>query len=63
MVIDGMTVRDLKRKQWAGLTTDQSLDEALDELAAAGWLRVEQKLTPGRPSAVIPLHPDLGVQS
>jgi hypothetical protein len=58
-VVDGMSVRDLLRKKWSGLTTQESVGEALDELTVAGWLKVEEKPTGGRSSQAIRLHPDL----
>ena len=58
-VFDGMSVRDLLRKKWSGLTTQDSVAEALDELTVAGWLKVEERPTEGRSSQAIRLHPDL----
>jgi hypothetical protein len=60
-ITDGMTLRDIKRKQWAGLTGD-ALDLAISELEKLNWLRVVE--TPpseqgGRPSEIMYLHPKL----
>jgi hypothetical protein len=60
-VTDGMTLRDMRRSQWAGLTGD-ALDLALGELERLNWLRVvteESKEQGGRPSEIVVLHPSV----
>ncbi|TSA87902.1 DUF3987 domain-containing protein [Deinococcus detaillensis] len=57
-VKDGDRLRDLRRKDWAGLT-DGLLDRAIEQLAALGWVQVEEIETGGRSSEVLRLHPDL----
>ena len=56
---DGLTVRELKRSHWAGLATDQAVDNALKVLADSGWLRVSDASDGIRPSPTITLHPSL----
>ena len=59
--VDGQTVRELGRKQWAGLN-DERLELALNVLERLGWVRIEEIGTGergGRPSEVVRLHPDL----
>jgi hypothetical protein len=59
-VTDGMTVRDIRRNQWAGLTGD-ALDIAISKLERLNWVKVTQSRdgdTPGRSSEVLMLHPE-----
>lgn len=58
-VEDCMTVRDLARREWAGLTREGAVHEALDVLERCHWARRETRETGGRSSDVIRLHPDL----
>ena len=62
-VLDGMSVRDVARKEWHGLTLrDRSatlLEAALSELEQASWLRVASEATGGRDTRVVRLHPEL----
>jgi hypothetical protein len=60
-VTDGMTLRDIRRNQWTGLTGD-ALDIAIGELERLNWLKVvmsEPAEQGGRPSEVLRLHPDV----
>ena len=57
-VKDGMTVRDLVRREWSGLRTSGRVYEAVDILQRLFWLRGEEIATGGRPSDVLRLHPD-----
>ncbi|WP_420596884.1 DUF3987 domain-containing protein [Deinococcus sp.] len=57
-VKDGDKLRDLRRKDWTGLT-DGLLDRAVEQLTALGWVQVEELETGGRSSEVLRLHPDL----
>ncbi len=56
-VTDGMTVRDVKQRDWAKLNDDRQVEAALDTLESACWLRLEERSTGGRPSTVIRVHP------
>ena len=39
---DGFTVRDVRRHQWRGLTTDESIQAALDWLEDCHWIKSEE---------------------
>jgi hypothetical protein len=54
-------VRELHRKQWEGLRTPETVDEAIVVLEAHGWVRRKEVRSEGRgrPSEIILLHPDL----
>lgn len=56
-VVDGMTVRDIGRREWSGLRTSGRVFDAAEALEALGWLRVEAVETGGRPADVVRLHP------
>ena len=56
--VDGQTVRELGRKQWAGLNDDR-LELAVGALEGLGWLRFETQETNGKPRDEVRLHPDL----
>lgn len=56
-VVDGMTVRDVGRREWSGLRSSGRVFEAAESLETLGWLRVETLETAGRPSDVLRLHP------
>ena len=51
------TPRELKRKGWSGLTTDDAVGGALDLLVQTNWLRVSTQETGGRPTEVYTIHP------
>jgi hypothetical protein len=57
-----LTIRDLLRRQWAGLTRDEAVRAGLRELERAHWVRIERS-TPGaeggRSSERILLNPRL----
>jgi hypothetical protein len=58
-ITHGMTVRDIYRKQWAGIDKTATI-EALDVLEEYHWLTVEETQSDsGRPSQVVQLHPEL----
>jgi hypothetical protein len=40
-LVDGFTVRDVRRNQWRSLTTDDAIQAALDWLEDEDWLRSE----------------------
>ena len=55
-------LRDVYRPCWAGLTTKEAAQEAVDTLADLGWLRVEQPKSGksgGRPAALYHVNPKL----
>ena len=53
----GITLRDLRRK--LGRVNTTALNDALEELAEKGWLRVQAERKPhGRPTVKIVLHPE-----
>lgn len=56
---DQFTVRDLKRKQWAGLAEPGTVEAAIAKLAEYGWVRQTLVPTGGRPSDVVEVHPCL----
>ena len=58
-VTDGMTVREIYRREWSGLADSVGVHGAVDALAEVGWLRVENPPGDGRTPNVIRLHPDL----
>jgi hypothetical protein len=58
-VPDGMTVRDLARREWAGLSREGAVIEALAVLERAHWVRLVRLETGGRPSDVVRLNPNL----
>ena len=62
-VEDGITVRDLARNKWKGLTSQGDIWRALQQLEAAGWCRLEEQSASssrgGRPSTIVRLHPEL----
>jgi hypothetical protein len=58
-ITHGMTVREIYRKQWAGIDRTATI-EALEVLEECHWLRVEEiQPDSGRPSPAIQLHPEL----
>ena len=59
VVTDGQSVRDVDHHHWSGLATSSQVNEALNTLAAIGWIRIETMSTGGRPTALIRLHPEL----
>lgn len=55
---DSMTVRDVARREWAGLTREGAVHAGLDVLERCHWVRRHVLVTGGRPSEVIRVHPD-----
>jgi hypothetical protein len=51
------TPREVKRKGWGGLITEDAVGGALDILLQANWLRLNTQETGGRPSEVYTVHP------
>lgn len=52
---DPFTARDVYRNQWAGLRDRAAVADALDLLAAHGWLTETTIDTGGRPTAIFSL--------
>jgi hypothetical protein len=58
-VKDGSTVREIYRKQWAKLSSPETVNAAAEVLEEFGWLRVETINTGGRSTTKVHLHPSL----
>lgn len=59
-VVDGFTVRDLKRKGWAGLQTTEIINDVLALLEDYGYLKsIDTSDGPGRPTAKYFVHPSI----
>ncbi len=58
-ITDGMTIRDIYRPQWSGLTNTDTVSAGLTLLAHHNWIRVIEQDTGGRPSDIIEIHPSL----
>ncbi len=58
-ITDGMTIRDIYRPQWSGLTNTDTVCAGLEILNRHNWLRVIEQDTGGRPSDIIEVHPTL----
>ncbi len=57
---DGMTVREIKERDWSGLTQRGAVHEAIEVLEGLGWVRLHT-VEPGgggRPSEVLYLNPE-----
>jgi hypothetical protein len=55
---DGFTMRDIRRKQWSGLTTDEQIRPALDMLADFDWIAPSSIDTGGRPRIEFSINPE-----
>jgi broad specificity phosphatase PhoE len=58
-VKDRSTVRDIYRRQWAKLSSPETVHKAVEVLEEFGWLRVEENKTGGRSTKKVHLHPNL----
>jgi uncharacterized protein DUF3987 len=58
-VKDDSTVREIYRKQWAKLSSPETVYKAAEVLEEFGWLRVEENKTGGRSTKKLHLHPNL----
>jgi hypothetical protein len=58
-VRDGFPVREIYRKQWAKLSSPETVYKAAEVLEEFGWLRVESIKTGGRSTKKVHLHPNL----
>jgi putative DNA primase/helicase len=54
-----MSIRDVERRGWAGLSRASVVHDGLEVLEQANWVQIERVPTGGRPSGVIYLHPGL----
>ncbi len=57
---DNFSSRDVSRKCWTGLTSQEQVQAALDELLDAGYLRrhADKKIEGGRPTYRYKIHPN-----
>ena len=62
-VKDGFTIREIYRKQWAKLSSPETVNAAAQVLEEFGWLRVETIKTGGRSTTKGHLHPTLREKS
>jgi hypothetical protein len=60
---DGMTVREIKQKDWAKLSESEHVKAGLNMLQDHGWLIIEKSETGGRPSELVRLHSDFHPQN
>lgn len=61
-VEDGTPLRDIYRRQWAGLKSAEQVGSAIDLLQRCAWVRLmtlEPSKQGGRPSDVLKVHPGL----
>jgi hypothetical protein len=58
-VKDGSSIREIHRKQWAKLSSSETVYKAAEVLEGFGWLRVETIKTGGRATTKVHLHPNL----
>jgi len=58
-VKDGSSIREIYRKQWAKLSSPETVYKAAEVLEGFGWLRVEENKTGGRSTKKVHLHPTL----
>lgn len=56
---DGVSVRDLYRRGWEGLDDRETVMSGLEVLAESNWIRLAERITGGRPSQTVRLHPEL----
>lgn len=54
-----VSIRDMLRSKWHGLTSPHAVEMACDDLEEMGWLQRFELHTGGRTSAVVVLHPKL----
>jgi len=62
-IINDMTVRDINRPKWSGLSDPETVKAGLECLQAHSWLMVETIRTGGRTSDLIRLHPEIHCQN
>jgi Protein of unknown function (DUF3987) len=56
----GFTARDVQRKQWSGLTENDTIKAGLDLLADLDWIEAQEAGTGGRPSVKYAINPRAG---
>jgi putative DNA primase/helicase len=54
---NGFTARDVRRKCWSGLSTDETVRGALKELEVLGYLREQTIHTGGKPKVIFSINP------
>ncbi len=54
---DRETVRDLRRKCWAGVRTSEQIESAISTLESLGWIRIEAQTGRGGTSEFIRINP------
>jgi len=57
-LISGTTISQVLRKSWSGLKDEKLVTAATALLQENGWIRLTQKNTNGRPTAVIEINPN-----
>ncbi len=62
LVFDGQRLREINRRNWAGLKTSEELEEAIKILKEHHWVKVEVTQTAGGPSEMIRINPSLKVE-
>ncbi len=63
LVFDGQRLREINRRNWAGLKTSEELEEAVRVLKDHHWVRVEVVQTAGGPSEIIRINPSVKVEA
>ena len=58
---NGFSVRDIQRKQWAGLTNGSNIKEGIETLIDYGYLLEFMHETTGRPSVTYQINPKVEV--
>ena len=59
VILDSATVRSIYNAGWESLTDRETVMSGLEVLAECHWIRIEEKVTGGRPSQVVRLHLEL----
>lgn len=54
---NGFTARDIRRKQWSGLSTQEDVNQALAMLVDYGWLQSVVQQTEGRSKSIYLINP------
>jgi hypothetical protein len=56
-VADGFAARDIRRKEWSGLTDNEAIKAGLELLADLDWIELNTTETGGRPRAAYAINP------
>jgi hypothetical protein len=54
---DGFAVRDIRRKEWAGLTDNEQIKAGLELLVDLDWIAAVVVVTAGRPRTTYSINP------